>query len=261
VLNFIITFEGLTDQVLSNIVHHEKPELEDERVQMLQSLVRDRSQLLELENRSLDLLHSSSGNILDDEQLITTLDNSKNISSVIKKQVAEAEVTEQRLEQSRKAYLPIAERGALLYFVAEDLASVDITYQFSLHWFIQLFNKCLSTQQGTSKDLQSIRAGGDQERPSSSGKSRIRDAQSFASASASSRHRMEAKYALEKNQDTYHQTIIELVTESFYRVVCYALFARHQLLFSFYLTMRILLHKSEISNDSDQSESSESQFS
>ena len=35
----------------------------------------------------------------------------------------------------------------------------------------------------------------------------------------------------------------DLITESFYRAVSYALFARHQLLFSFYLSAKTLMHR------------------
>ena len=40
----------------------------------------------------------------------------------------------------------------------------------------------------------------------------------------------------------YLQTMVDLVTETVYRVVSHALFAKHQLLFSFYLCVKIKLH-------------------
>ena len=36
IVNFIITFEGLSDQLLSSIVRQEKPELEEQRCDMLE---------------------------------------------------------------------------------------------------------------------------------------------------------------------------------------------------------------------------------
>lgn len=42
----------------------------------------------------------------------------------------------------------------------------------------------------------------------------------------------------------YLKTMIDLVTETVYRVVSRALFAKHQLFFSFYLCVRIHMHSS-----------------
>ena len=62
VINFTVTQDGLQDQLLSRVVQKEKPKLEESRRELLQSLVTDRYKLRELEDRSLSLLHSSSGN-------------------------------------------------------------------------------------------------------------------------------------------------------------------------------------------------------
>ena len=71
---------GLTDQVLSKIIQQENPELEESRNKVLQLVVEEQSRLTDLENHSLNLLHNSQGNILDDEDLIQTLDNSRTIA-------------------------------------------------------------------------------------------------------------------------------------------------------------------------------------
>ncbi len=38
----------------------------------------------------------------------------------------------------------MATRGAVLYFVLADLASVDVMYQFSLTWFQGMFVTCIN---------------------------------------------------------------------------------------------------------------------
>lgn len=55
----------------------ERPELELQRVQLTQRIAADRASLLDIEERILHLLHASTGNILDDEVLIETLNESK----------------------------------------------------------------------------------------------------------------------------------------------------------------------------------------
>jgi hypothetical protein len=60
-INFTITFHGLQDQLLSTVVTHEVPHLEDERCQLLESISRDAVTLEELEEKTLTLLQKAQG--------------------------------------------------------------------------------------------------------------------------------------------------------------------------------------------------------
>ena len=143
--NFTVTFEGLQDQLLSNVVHQERPDLETQRCILLENLVNDKMKLREIEDRTLDLLSTSIGNVLDDEDLINTLDNSKDMVSIIQRRLEDSQDTQESIHRSRIVYSPVADRGATLYFVLSDLSSVDVMYQFSLNWFITLFSNCIAT--------------------------------------------------------------------------------------------------------------------
>ena len=57
----------------------------------------------------------------------------------------EAEETKFEIAKQREVYLKLAKRGALLYFVSQDLSSVDCVYQFSLAWFLDLFCQCIAS--------------------------------------------------------------------------------------------------------------------
>ena len=76
--------------------------------------------LQELEEKILRLLKEAKGNILDDELLINTLNNSKQTSSMIQARVAEAEETERSINEVRRragpwlAVMACAERPGLL---------------------------------------------------------------------------------------------------------------------------------------------------
>lgn len=54
-------------------------------------------------------------------------------------QVAEAEVTEKEIDETREGYRPVAYRGAIMYFCVRDFNVVDPMYQYSLQWFTNLF--------------------------------------------------------------------------------------------------------------------------
>ena len=51
---------------------------------------------------------------------------------VIVPQVAEANVTEKKINEAREHYRPAAARASLLYFILNDLCKINPLYQFSL---------------------------------------------------------------------------------------------------------------------------------
>lgn len=121
----------------------ERPDLEEAKDRLVLSISADKKQLGELEDKILRLLKESSGNILDDEQLINTLNHSKTTSSVISARVQEAEVTEKSINEAREHYRPAATRGSILYFVIADLSLISPMYQFSLSYFAKMFSYCI----------------------------------------------------------------------------------------------------------------------
>lgn len=73
------------------------------------------------------------------------------MADVIHTRVVQSEETEEKINHSREKYLPVATRGAVLYFVLTDLAYVDVMYQFSLPWFTDLFESCIESAQEPAK--------------------------------------------------------------------------------------------------------------
>jgi dynein heavy chain len=65
-LNFMITTEGLIDQLLGIAVAKEKPELEEQKNQLIIQGAKNKQQLKEIEDKTLEVL-SQEGNILEDE--------------------------------------------------------------------------------------------------------------------------------------------------------------------------------------------------
>lgn len=99
----------------------------------------------DLEDRILALLSSASGSLLDNVALIDTLDASKTTWEEVNASLAIAEETARELEAAAAAYRPCSVRAAALYFVLNELASVDPMYQFSLDAYMQLFRLSLKT--------------------------------------------------------------------------------------------------------------------
>lgn len=77
VINFTVTPEGLEDQLLVDVVKYEQPELEQQKDQLVVQLAEFKRQLADTEAKILKLVSEASDDILDDEELIVTLDQSK----------------------------------------------------------------------------------------------------------------------------------------------------------------------------------------
>mmetsp|Transcript_18668 Transcript_18668/g.59084 ORF Transcript_18668/g.59084 Transcript_18668/m.59084 type:complete len:900 (+) Transcript_18668:315-3014(+) len=95
--------------------------------------------MADLEDKILKMLAEASGNILDDEDLINTLDSSKKTSSETEVAVSAAEETSKEIDEAREAYRPVACRGSIIYFVVADFATIDPMYQYSLPYFKGIF--------------------------------------------------------------------------------------------------------------------------
>lgn len=135
VINFTVTPQGLEDQLLGEVTRLERPELEEQRNNLIIRINNDKNQLQITEARILKLLFESEGNILDHEDLINTLNESKVTSAETTKRLVEAELTEQKITVARSKYIPVAARGSVMYFVVANMAEIDPMYQFSLKYF------------------------------------------------------------------------------------------------------------------------------
>eukprot|EP01038_Epipyxis_sp_PR26KG_P004763 gene4763-6681_t len=138
-LNFMITPEGLQDQLLGIVVSQERPDLEEQRNVLIVESAENKRTLKEIEDKILHIMSSSSGNILEDETAIQTLKDSKTLSDEISKKQAIAEETEININNVRQSYSPIAYSSQILFFCIADLANIEPVYQYSLTWFINLF--------------------------------------------------------------------------------------------------------------------------
>ena len=142
-INFMITPLGLQDQLLSIVAAKEKPELEEVKNQLIIESAENKKQLKNIEDKILEVLSSSQGNILEDETAIQILSSSKTLSEEISAKQEIAEETQKEIELTRMGYLPVAEHSAILFFCISDLANIAPMYQYSLVWFINLYNNSI----------------------------------------------------------------------------------------------------------------------
>lgn len=80
----------------------------------------------EIEDKILEVLSTSQGNILEDETAIQVLSSSKTLSNEIAAKQAVAEVTEKQIDQARMEYTPIAIHSTILFFTIGEYIFLQI---------------------------------------------------------------------------------------------------------------------------------------
>ena len=105
-LNFMITPQGLQDQLLGVVVARERADLEEKKNELVLEGAENKRKLKEIEDQILEIL-SGEGNILENETAIVTLNQSKITSDDIKAKQAVAEKTEIEIDNVRKGYTSV----------------------------------------------------------------------------------------------------------------------------------------------------------
>lgn len=82
----------------------------------------------ELQDKILNQIASSQGDILEDDELVVTLDASKAQCLQIETQLKEMVQTMNAIELIRDQFVPVAVRVSRLFFVLADLMNVDPMY-------------------------------------------------------------------------------------------------------------------------------------
>lgn len=143
IVNFTTTRAGLTGQLLAATIQHEKPELESKKTELLKTEEDFKIQLSKLEDSLLEELASAKGNILENKELLESLNKTKESSATIEKSLEESLKLTESLDKEREVYLPLAETGSKLYFVISCLDVINNMYKFSLNSYLSIFQKAL----------------------------------------------------------------------------------------------------------------------
>jgi len=77
--------------------------------------------------------------VLKDDTLIVTLDQSKKTGDECKERTAIAETAMIEINQVTETLRPVATRSSILYFVIADFGRINPMYQYSLEYFVMLF--------------------------------------------------------------------------------------------------------------------------
>lgn len=139
VINYTVTLSGLEDQLLSVVVRNERPDLEEQREHLIAETSENKNLLQNLEDSLLRELSTTTGNMLDNVELVETLENTKSKAKEVSEKLILAAQTAIDINKLRDGYRSVSNRGAILFFVLADMAGVNAMYQYSLASYLEVF--------------------------------------------------------------------------------------------------------------------------
>lgn len=143
IVNYSVTQGGLANQLLNVVVAHERPDLEDQYRELVTEMSENTQMMVELEDTLLRELSNSTGNILDNEELIATLDETKSKATEIGTKLELSSFTKDEITKARAVYTPVALRGSIMYFAMSALSTIMKMYEISLASFLTVFYNAL----------------------------------------------------------------------------------------------------------------------
>ena len=117
IINFTVTKSGLEDQLLGLVISYENPGLEEkQKYDIVAKEEALKIQQADLEKTLLQELAKSEGNLLENEELLLSLNKTKSQSLQIATTLDESKHAQSKLNVEREIYRKVAQVGSVLYF-------------------------------------------------------------------------------------------------------------------------------------------------
>ncbi|KAK5121795.1 hypothetical protein LTR85_004670 [Meristemomyces frigidus] len=150
-VNFTVTQSSLKTQTLNEVLKSERPDVDERRSNLVKLQGEFTQRLRRLERMLLQALNESRGNILDDENVIQTLETLKNEAADITTKAAETEGVMSEVNSIMGTYDMIARSCSAIFAVLEQLYHVHHFYQFSLQYFVDIFEAVLRSARDSAE--------------------------------------------------------------------------------------------------------------
>ena len=139
-INFSVTRSSLQTQSLNDVLKAERPDVDKRRSNLVKMQGEFDTNLRQLEKRLLQALNESRGNILDDDNVIQTLETLKREAAIITKKVSETAGVMAEVERITQCYSHIANACSAIFALLEQLHHLNHGYRFSLQYFLDIFS-------------------------------------------------------------------------------------------------------------------------
>jgi dynein heavy chain 1 len=145
-VNFTVTQSSLQTQSLNQVLKFERPDVDQRRTNLMKLQGEFKLHLRQLEKRLLQALNESRGNILDDDRVIDTLETLKTDAAEVSRKMQETEGVMGEVEAITKQYQIVARACSSVFAVLEQLHHLNHFYQFSLQYFLDIFDSVLHNE-------------------------------------------------------------------------------------------------------------------
>ncbi|KAH6676840.1 cytoplasmic dynein-like protein 1 heavy chain 1 [Halenospora varia] len=142
-VNFTVTQSSLQTQSLNEVLKSERPDVDERRSNLIKLQGEFKIHLRQLEKRLLQALNESRGNILDDDNVIETLETLKKEAAEISTKMSNTEGVMAEVDEITLQYNIIARSCSAVFAVLEQLHYLNHFYQFSLQYFLDIFHSVL----------------------------------------------------------------------------------------------------------------------
>ncbi|XP_072172912.1 cytoplasmic dynein 1 heavy chain 1-like [Diadema setosum] len=142
-VNFTVTRSSLQSQCLNEVLKAERPDVDEKRSDLLKLQGEFHLRLRHLEKSLLQALNDAKGRILDSDSIITTLETLKKEAAEVTRKVEETDEIMAEVETVSQQYLSLAQSCSSIYFTLEALNLVHFLYQYSLQFFLEIFQTVL----------------------------------------------------------------------------------------------------------------------
>ncbi|KEY71002.1 hypothetical protein S7711_00838 [Stachybotrys chartarum IBT 7711] len=142
-VNFTVTQSSLQTQSLNDVLKSERPDVDERRSNLIKLQGEFKIHLRQLEKQLLQALNESRGNILDDDNVIETLETLKTEAAEISDKMRNTEGVMAEVEEITQQYSVIAKSCSAVFAVLEQLHYLNHFYQFSLQYFLDIFQSVL----------------------------------------------------------------------------------------------------------------------
>ena len=156
-VNFTVTPDSLQSQSTSLILKAEKPEIEEQRSNLLKLQGEQLVKLRELEEQMLATISAVEGNILDDDRIVEGMEVLMKEGAQVEDQIAKSSDIMKEVKHAIGKFEPLALLCRELFVALEAMRKISFLYEFSAKSFMNLMKSVLEKKQsGDQSDEERI---------------------------------------------------------------------------------------------------------
>ncbi len=142
-INFTVTPASLQSQSLSLILRTDKPEIEQQRINLLKLQGEQQVRLRDLEEQMLSKISAVEGSILDDDKVVDGMEFLMKEGSQVEEQIANSTSIMKKVQTAISEFEPVADTCKKLFCLLLSIRELSYLYEFSAQAFMKALESAL----------------------------------------------------------------------------------------------------------------------